>query len=286
MRLSQNDQVDPAKDPRHYQIACLLTMVVYQSLAFDFTLLPAEALLLIGTALLSQAILGYVFAVRFEWRSACISGLSLVLLLRTESPAMLVLAPLIAISSKFLIRYQNRHVFNPTNLAIILLLLSGAPVWVSPGAWGSSTTLAFLALLAGGAVVHKALRQDVTIALLFSYGAIVIGRGLFLGDPIAIAVHQLTNGTLLIFAFFMISDPKTTPDSRVGRIFFAALVAVGAAFIQFALFRPNGLLYALVFCSLLTPALNRVLPGTRFEWRTQNKSGPESWPTIPTGVHP
>ena len=52
----------------------------------------------------------------------------------------------------------------------------------------------------------------------------------------------------------MISDPKTTPDSRAGRIVFAALVALGAAYVQFKLFRTNGLLWSLAGCSFLRPA--------------------------------
>jgi hypothetical protein len=65
----------------------------------------------------------------------------------------------------------------------------------------------------------------------------------------------------------MISDPKTTPDSRAGRILFALLVALGAGTVQFVLYRPNGLLLSLAFLSPLVPLLDRLLPGTRYAWR-------------------
>ena len=71
---------------------------------------------------------------------------------------------------------------------------------------------------------------------------------------------------MLLFAFFMISDPKTTPDSRAGRVLFAGLVALGAALVQFGLFRPNALLWSLVAVAPLTPLINRMLPGTRYDW--------------------
>jgi Na+-translocating ferredoxin:NAD+ oxidoreductase RnfD subunit len=74
------------------------------------------------------------------------------------------------------------------------------------------------------------------------------------------------SGGLLLFAFHMISDPKTTPDSRAGRIVFAALVALGAGFVQFVLYRTNGLLWSLAVCSLLVPLLDRWLPGSRYTW--------------------
>src|SRR2546422_5386760 len=56
------------------------------------------------------------------------------------------------------------------------------------------------------------------------------------------SLKQLQSGALLLFTFFMISDPKTTPDSRAGRILFAIIVATGAAYVQFGLYRTNGLL--------------------------------------------
>jgi len=64
----------------------------------------------------------------------------------------------------------------------------------------------------------------------------------------------------------MISDPRTTPDSRAGRIVFACLVAAGTALVQFVLFRTNGLLWSLAACSLFVPVLDRWLPGRGFEW--------------------
>jgi Na+-translocating ferredoxin:NAD+ oxidoreductase RnfD subunit len=64
----------------------------------------------------------------------------------------------------------------------------------------------------------------------------------------------------------MISDPKTTPNSRAGRVLFAALVAAGGWYVQFRLFRTNGLLWSLAACSTLVPLIDRVLPGARYAW--------------------
>jgi hypothetical protein len=90
----------------------------------------------------------------------------------------------------------------------------------------------------------------VTYAFIAFYCALLFGRSLYLGKPLTIPLHRLESGALLLFAFFMISDPKTTPDSRVGRVLFAALVAFGAWYVQFRLFRTNGLLWSLAACSM------------------------------------
>jgi Na+-translocating ferredoxin:NAD+ oxidoreductase RnfD subunit len=84
-----------------------------------------------------------------------------------------------------------------------------------------------------------------------------------------IPLHRLESGALLLFTFFMISDPKTTPDSRAGRVLFAALVAFGAWYVQFRLFRTNGLLWALAAGSVLVPIIDRVAPGVRYAWTTR-----------------
>jgi Na+-translocating ferredoxin:NAD+ oxidoreductase RnfD subunit len=118
----------------------------------------------------------------------------------------------------------------------------------------------------GGLVVYRAWRSDVTFAFLASYAALLGGRALWLGDPLAIPVHQLQSGALLLFSFFMISDPKTTPDSRTARVLFAMLVAAGAWYVQFRLFRPSGILWSLAASSVAVPILDRLLPARRYDW--------------------
>ena len=107
----------------------------------------------------------------------------------------------------------------------------------------------------GGLVVTRAARADVTLRVhRSSTPPWSAGRSYWLGEPLAIPLHRLESGALLLFAFFMISDPKTTPDSRAGRLLFAALVAAGAWYVQFRLFRTNGLLWSLAACSLARAA--------------------------------
>ena len=129
------------------------------------------------------------------------------------------------------------------------------------------------ARLGGGLVVNRAARADVTWTFLACYAALWLGRSLWLGDPLVIPLHRLENGALVLFAFFMISDPRTTPDSRAGRMLFAVLVAAGAYVVQFKLFRTNGLLWSLAVCSLVVPLIDRLLPGPRYQWHPAAGAG-------------
>jgi Na+-transporting NADH:ubiquinone oxidoreductase subunit NqrB len=213
-------------------------------------------------------------------KSALISGLSLCLLLRTNRPELAVLAAIITIGAKFLIRVRGKHLFNPTNGGIVAMLLLTDQVWVSPGQWGTAVFFAVLMACLGGLVVHRALRSDVAYAFIAFYAALLVGRSLYLGEPLTIPLHRLEGGALLLFTFFMISDPKTTPDSRAGRVLFAALVAFGAWYIQFRMFRTNGLLWSLAACSATVPVLDWLLPGARYRWESTRRLTPPALATL------
>ena len=254
-------------DPRLYQIAVLSGLLVYGMAWLDFEITVARAALLLATVLATQALCDRLDGPRPpNFKSALISGLSLCLLLRTNRPGLAVLAGVLAIAGKFVFRIRRKHLFNPTNGGIVAMLLLTNSVWVSPGQWGSVAFFGFLMACLGGLVVNRASRSDVTYAFIASYCALMFGRSLYLGEPITIPLHRLQSGALLLFTFFMISDPKTTPDSRAGRVLFAALVAFGAWYVQFRLFRTNGLLWSLAIWSMAVPLIDRVLPGDRYAW--------------------
>jgi Na+-transporting NADH:ubiquinone oxidoreductase subunit NqrB len=256
------------RDPRLYQIAVLASLLLYGVLRLDFEVSPAQAAVFLGTALLTQAVCTRLWRLpAFDPRSALISGLSLCLLLRTGSLLLACAAAVLTIASKFALRWHGKHVFNPTNFGIVALLLTTDGAWVSPGQWGNVAFFGFLMACLGSLVVHRAERSDVTWAFLAFYLAVLFGRAFWLGQPLAIPLHQIQSGAFLLFTFFMISDPRTTPDTRAGRILFALLVALGAGCVHFVLYRPNGLLLSLAFLSPLVPFLDRLLPGNRYAWR-------------------
>jgi Na+-transporting NADH:ubiquinone oxidoreductase subunit NqrB len=264
-------------DPRLYQIAVLSTLLLYGVFRLDFEVRPAQAALILATVLLTQAAASRLARLpKVDLRSALISGLSLCLLLRTRSPALAVAVATFAVGSKFVLRLRGKHLLNPTNGALVLGLLLTPEVWVSPAQWGNAALFAFTMACLGGLVVNRAARSDVTYAFLGFWLLVQFGRAFALGDPLEIPIHRLSNGAFLLFTFFMISDPKTTPDSRLGRILFAGLVAAGAWYITFRLFRTNGLLYSLAGFSLLVPLIDRLLPGPRYAWSAAPAAAPEA----------
>jgi Na+-transporting NADH:ubiquinone oxidoreductase subunit NqrB len=253
-------------DPRLYQIGALTLLLLYGIFALGFDITLTRSALLVGTAIATQAICGRIKGVPFDPRSAAISGLSLSLLLRSESLMLLIAGAVIAVASKFVIRIRGKHIFNPTNIAIVALMLLSKHVWVSPGQWGNVAFFGFLIACIGGLVVNRAARSDVTYAFIVAWSALVIGRSLWVGEPLTIPFHRLESGALLLFTFFMISDPKTTPDSRAGRILFASIVALGGWYINYRLFRTNGILWSLAAAAIVVPIIDVLLPAARYQW--------------------
>jgi len=255
------------RDPRYYQIGVLTTLLVFGATVLDFGIRWEHAAAILLTAQFVQYAATRLRELpRFDPLSALITSLSLTLLLRTDSIVIAIAAAVIAIGSKFLIHVRGKHVFNPANVALVTLMLTTSHAWISSGQWGSATVRAFALACLGFLVLTRARRAETTLAFLLVYATLALGRSLWLGDPLAIPLHQLQNGALLIFAFFMISDPKTTPDTAIGRIVFATFVAIVAFVIQFVFYEPNGPVLALILSAPLVPLLDRTLRGTRYRW--------------------
>ena len=276
-------------DPRHFQIATLFSLLILL-IFWRGQSVNAEVFcgILTGGLLAQWAGTRRARLAKLELKSALVSCLSLMLLLKTNHWGWAMGAAAFAIGSKFLFRAQNRHLFNPTNLGLAAALLCTDQVWLSHGQWGHGPFWVLFAGCTGTFVLFLARRSDVTLAFIGFWAALLLGRAAYLGDPWSIPAHSLQNGALLIFAFFMISDPKTTPDARLGRIVYAGLVAITAYVLQYHFYNPNGLIYALAFLSPVTLLINRWAPGQTFRWPNNARSPHRRFPqkVAPAGVAP
>ena len=254
------------QDPRYYQIAVLSCLVGYGITVLEFEIHWYNAVAIVATALAVQFIGARHSSIAFDPRSPLITALSLTLLLRTDAILLAACAAAIAIGSKFLIRINDKHVFNPANVAIVTLMIVTDSAWISTGQWGNAAIGAFGLACLGLIVLTRARRAETTIAFIAIYAVLLFGRTLWLSDPLSIPLHHIQNGAFLIFAFFMISDPKTTPNTALGRIIFGGLVATTAFVIQFVFYQPNGPVLALVMSAPLIPLIDYLKKGVNYQW--------------------
>jgi len=256
-----------SRDARLYQIAFQAALLCIGVVARDFTLHWEQMALTFAAGLATQVLWTRGLGLqRVGVLSAVITCFGLALLLRADNLWVHPLAATLALSAKFVVRINGKHLFNPANLGVIIGvgLLPGA--WVSPGQWGSDLAYAVWFVALGGIVTQRARRWDISWIFLAFWLGLVALRVAWLGQAWAIWWHQLGSGALLLFAFFMISDPMTIPNRPSARALYALLVSLIAFWWQFVLFQPNALMWALFLATALVPLLDRWLPGERFAW--------------------
>ncbi len=264
----------PFADPRHGQICALSGLILLGMVIFAFEMpwwRPTTAVLV---ALSVQTVLARLMGWPFDWRSPLITSLSLTLLFRSDGPELVALAATLAIASKAVLRIDGRHFINPAAFAIVVMVLAFDGAWISPGQWGAEGWAVIFAVGAGIAVTHGAHRLEVPLTFLAAWAALSFGRALWLGDPMAIPMHQMASGALVVFAFFMISDPMTAPWHPVARAVWVCLAAMTGFALQVSWIVTAGPLFGLLAVCWLVPILNRLFPAPQHSWRPTNTQSP------------
>jgi Na+-transporting NADH:ubiquinone oxidoreductase subunit NqrB len=257
-------------DPRSFQIAFLGSFLLFGLYRLEFRLEGAQVALTFASGLAVQAFFLRRLRLKDGFLSALVTCLGLCLLVRSDTLWIHPAAAAVGIGGKFLLRFRGKHLFNPANLGVVFALAAGH-AWVSPAQWGHETMVAAWVLLLGATVVARARRSDVSVAFLGSFLGFCALRVLWLGQRWQVLGHRLDDGSLLLFTFFMISDPRTIPDSRRGRAALAFLVALLAFGWQFGLYRYNGLFYALFVLTPTTALWDRMWPGDAYDWNPEKR---------------
>ena len=268
------------QDARDFQILYLSVFLLFGISYLGWESDTNKFLVIFGTCLGVQA-LGVVTITRnwMSMKSAIITALGLCLLLRANDWTTLALAAGIAVAAKFTIRFNNKHLFNPANIGIIAAVLMTGDAWISPGKWGSDWLLLFFIGIMGLVVLMRVGRLDTSLAfLLFFGGSDLIYTCLYLGWPIDHFLQDMKSGTLLLFTFFMITDPATTPDARRSRIIWAALMGVGTFVMAKYGYVHTAPIWALFFVTPLTVVLDRIFKAKKFKWYSDRLSQPKILP--------
>lgn len=254
-------------DARWLQIGAVGGLLLFGALVRDFALRWEQSALCFAGALGAQFLWLRLLGLKnVGYLSAIVTGIGLSVLVRADSLWVHPLVAFLAISAKFIVRARGKHVYNPANLGVMLAILLLPGAWLSPGQWGSDVIAALWFVALGITVTVSARRFDIAWAFLACYGALLLGRLLYLDQRWAVLLNQLSSGGLLLFTFFMITDPMTTPNDRRMRWLYAALVAVLAFSWQFVWYRNGGPVWALFLLSPLVPLLDRLMPGPKHQW--------------------
>lgn len=200
-----------------------------------------RTLLAIGASIAAEMILGRIFF--HKWlhpASSYITGISVGILLRSPAFWPFALCSLLSITSKYALRLQNRHIWNPSNFGICaMLFLASQSVASLSIQWGNNFASLIVIWVLGSVILWRARRLHITLVYVVSFIALSVLRAHITGDPWQSEVAPITGPMYQLFIFFMITDPKTTVRSRTGQ----CIVAVVVALVEFA-FRLDSSIYA------------------------------------------
>ncbi len=225
-------------DPR-YLIAFLITLVlVVAQLRYHVVGGYDRLLLALGTCMATEALLSWFDRGKVvNLQSAYISGISLTLLVKPQGGALwpFALGAFLAIASKYVLRYRENHVWNPTNFAIVALLLA-APgrVSVLSHQWGNDLATNLVIWTFGLVIAARVRVLHITLTYVASFLVLNAVRSLALGQPVAPELAPITGPMYQLFIFFMITDPRTVVRDRRWQIAVAVIIAIAEALIRYA----------------------------------------------------
>jgi enediyne biosynthesis protein E5 len=228
--------------PARYLSSGLITLILVVGQAFYDIVGGYERLALaLGTAVLAELVLGRLL--RGTWPvllSAYISGNSVAILTKPAGGLLwpFWLGALIAISSKYVLTFRNRHLWNPTNFSICaLLLLAPHSMAVLSHQWGNDQAIVYVLLAVGTLVVWRAKLLHITASYVAAFivlaavraaifGTLAEYAGYAYGARFLTEVAPLTGAMYMLLIFFMITDPRTVVGTVRGRVLVTLLIAL------------------------------------------------------------
>jgi hypothetical protein len=203
--------------------------------------------LTIGITLLTELLAG-----RFFWgkwpnlTSAYISGISAGILIKSPDLWPFVLCGMISITSKYVLRVYGRHLWNPTNFGVTMMLFLAPQHVASLTVQAGNNGLAVVVIwVLGGMVMYRLGRFHIPLAFVASFVPLAFLRSAVTGHPWQTEIAPITSPMFQLYIFFMITDPPTTTRARWSQTLVAVLVAVAETFYPLAFKDVHSLYHAL-----------------------------------------
>lgn len=171
-----------------------------------------------------------------EWRnlsSAYVSGISAGILVRSPMIWPFALCAAISIASKYVFRFRGRHIWNPTNFGIVvMLIIASDSMAVLSIQWGNNMWAMLIIWIVGLVTIYKVNKFHICATYVLGFIAFGYLRSLYTGDLFMAEIAPLTGPMYQLFVLFMITDPKTTVSTRAGQSFVAFLIALVEMFFR------------------------------------------------------
>jgi hypothetical protein len=218
-------------DPRWLSSSLLTLILVIGQWRFQIlgdSYLPWSIAL--GTALVTELVLHRLMTGKWvNLLSAYISGNSVAILLKPAGGLLwpFAVCSVFAILSKYVLRYRERHLWNPTNLSVcLMLLLASSSVGMLSHEWGNDPAMVAVIWAVGVLVVWRARVWHLTLGYLALFVFFAWVRTWLNGQPLPSELAPVTGPMYQLFMFFMVTDPRTVVSGRARQMGVLVLVAL------------------------------------------------------------
>lgn len=235
-------------DNRYLPPLFITTILVVGHFAYGILESYERTALAIVAALITELVLGRIFFGKWiNLSSAYISGISVGILVRSPAFWPYALCSVLSIMSKYVLRVKGRHLWNPSNFGIcVLLFLAPETVAALTIQWGNFIWPLLVIWILGSVIIWRAKRIHISVTYVLSFFVLAFVRSWITGDPWRSEISPITGPMYQLFVFFMITDPKTTVRSKKWQCIVVFLVA----FVEMLL-RLNHVVYAPLYALFL-----------------------------------
>ncbi len=218
-----------------YLAPLLVTMVLLAGqITFGFLESWSRTALAIATAMGVELVLARLLGGKWpHLASSYISGISVGILIRSPELWPYALCAALSITSKYVIRVDGRHIWNPSNLGIVaMLVLASDTVAALSVQWGNNLLPVVVVWCFGAIIIHRLGRFHITLTYVASFILFSVVRAGVTGHPWPAEVAAITGPMYQLYIFFMITDPKTTVHPKWAQCLVAFLVAAMEAVLR------------------------------------------------------
>jgi enediyne biosynthesis protein E5 len=217
-------------------LAPLLITVILVVGDWNYAILQSywHTALAIACAIGLEIALSYFATGRFpHLASAYITGISVGILVQTPAWFPFAACSLLSISSKYALRVGGRHLWNPSNLGVSVLLFLQVVAPLSDQ-WGNHIAPPLIILAFGSVILFTLGRLHITLTYALAFTVLTFLRSAIADSDWHLELTLLTAPSYMLFMFFMITDPKTTPRTWQRQIAVTLLVAIVETLLRLA----------------------------------------------------
>jgi Na+-translocating ferredoxin:NAD+ oxidoreductase RnfD subunit len=215
-------------DTRYLAPLLITCILAAGQLSFGFLESYSRTALAIGIALVTELVIGRLFWGQWpNLASAYVSGISVGILVRSPAFWPYALCSLLSITSKYVLRVKGRHLWNPSNFGLCVLLWLAPDVVASLSVqWGNDLLPMVVVWMLGSLIIWQVKRFHICATYVVSFMLLAYVRSGLTGHPFLAEVAPITGPMYQLFIFFMITDPKTTVQTTWGQCVVVGLVAL------------------------------------------------------------